>query len=662
MEYVQGRPLSERIGEHNLAVDEVLGLGIQIADALAHAHERGVIHRDLKSVNIVITQGGQAKVLDFGLAKRIDHEHRGETETQVSVTEPGMLVGTLAYMAPEQLRGQHADARSDIWSFGVVLYEMATGGRPFQGTTVFELSSAILTASPQPLPRNIPAELAAIIEHCVDKAPARRYSSGHQLLEALRAVRSRTTPIGLGSASKRRRSLAVLPLQNLSGDPNQDYFVDGMHEALITDLAKISTLRVIARPSLMRLKHTQKTPSEIAKELNVDAILTGSAVRSGNRVRITAQLIDAASEEHLWADRYERELHDVLALQNEILESVIREIQLQLTPQEQTRLAAKVKPINLEAYEAYLKGRFHSFKLSDEHHATALNYFQLALEKDPEYALAHAGIAAAWLIRCNTGFAPVVDALPQAKAAISRALELDEGLAEVLHVAATIKFVYDWDFGAAEELFQKAIQLSPNHADAHFFYADFLISMRREEEAIAELERALDLDPLNSLFHCFRGWHLTYIGRCDDAIAQLSKTVKAEPGFSSARLGLWGAFYMKGEFEKALEEAKNFFELLGDGEVEGALIAGYERGGYFEAMRHAANVMTERSSRSHVPAVRIARLYAHAAEIDHALTWLEEAYRRRETTIIHIGVGWDWKILHGEPRFQDLLHRIGLPD
>jgi len=661
MEYIQGRTLSERIREHHLAVDEILQLGVQIADALAHAHERGVIHRDLKSANIVITPDGQAKVLDFGLARRIEHEHRGETETRVSWTEPGMLVGTLAYMAPEQLKGQRADARSDVWSFGVVLYEMATGGQPFQGTTLFELSSAILTQPPQPPPRHIPAELAAVIECCVEKAPARRYESGRQVLKALEAVRSGTAPMGLRTALARRRSLAVLPLQNLSGDPNQDYFVDGMHEALITDLAKISTLRVIARPSLMRLKHTQKTPREIAEELNVDAILTGSALRSGSRVRITAQLIDAASEEHLWADRYDRELRDVLSLQNEIVESVIREIQLQLTPQEQKRLAAKAKQINPEAYEAYLKGRFHWYKLSNEHHETALNYFQLALEKDPEYALAYAGIAAAWMTRSETGFAPIVDVLPKAKAAISRALELDDGLAEVHEVFANMKFTCDWDFVAAEKAFQTAIQISPNYADAHFFYSDFLMTMKRQDDAIAEFERALELDPLNSFLHCFWGWHLAFLGRYDDAIAWLSKTVKDEPSFPSARMGLWGAFYMKGEFEKAFEEAEIFFALLGDAAVESALKAGYERGGYFEAMRHAANVMTERSTRTHVPAVRIARLYAHASEIDRALMWLEEAYRRRETPLVHIGVGWDWKILHGEPRFQDLLDRIGLP-
>jgi TolB-like protein/tetratricopeptide (TPR) repeat protein len=572
-----------------------------------------------------------------------------------------MLIGTVAYMAPEQLRGLPADTRSDVWALGVVLYEMVTGARPFQGRTYFELSSAILREPPVPLPSHVPTELAAVIEHCLEKEPAPRYRHGGDVRAALEAIQSGAVPAPVVWRSRLgRRRLAVLPLQNLSGDLEQEYFVEGTHEALITDLAGISALRVIARSSVMRYKGTEAPLPEIAEQLKVDAVLTGSVMRLGDDVRITAQLVDVSTEELLWAGRYERPLRHVMSLQNEIVTAIVRAIELQLTPQEQARLA-RSRPVNPEAYEAYLKGRFHWYKISPEHYDTALEYFQLALEKDPNYALAYAGIANTWLSRGDSGVVPAGEALPKLKAAVSRAMELDDTLAEVHEISANLKFVYEWDWTGAETEFQRAMQLNPNYADAHFFYSDFLISMKRPEEATAEMDRALELDPLNSFFHCFVGWHLVYSRRYDDAIAQLSRTLKAEPDFSSVRLGLWGAFYQKRMYDEALEQARRFFAVLGDSEVEQALVGGYARDGYAGAMRGAAEKLEERAIRVYVPAFRIARLYAHASEKDQAFEWLEKAYEKRETPLIHLGVGWDWDSLRDDARFQDLLRRMNLP-
>jgi serine/threonine-protein kinase len=661
MELIEGQPLDRVIPAGGLPVQQVLRYGLQIADAVAHAHACRIIHRDLKASNTLITPEGRAKVLDFGLAKRLSGGELVEARTQAPLTKPGMLAGTPAYMAPEQLLGQPADARSDVWALGVVLYEMVAGGQPFRGRTHFELSSAILREPPAPLPVHALPELAAVIGRCLEKEPPGRYADGGQVRTALEAIRTggAVVPVVFPPPPARRR-LAVLPLQNLSGDPEHDYFVEGTHDALITDLAGIGALRVIARSSVMRYKDREAPLPEIGDQLKVDIVLTGTVMRVGDRVRITAQLVDVSTEEHLWAGRYERGLADVLSLQSEIVASIARAIELQLTSGEQARLARR-RPVNPEAYEACLKGRFHWYKVSREHWDTALEYFRAALEKDPSSALAHAGIAMTWVMRGDAGVVPAREAYPKLKAALSKAIELDDTLAEVHEISANARFLYEWDWPGAEREFLRAIQLNPNYADAHLFYSDFLIVMKRVEEARAEMSRALELDPLNSFLQCFLGWHSVYLRHNDDAIAQLRKVLQAEPVFSSAHLGLWGAFYRKGMSEEALEEARKFFAALGDTEVERSLEGGHDEDGYAGAMRRAAATLTERECRSYVPAIRIARLYAHASEEDRALEWLEKAYERRETPLIHLGVGWDWDCLRGDPRFEDLLRRMSLP-
>src|SRR5208337_2124855 len=456
------------------------------------------------------------------------------------------------------------------------------------------------------------------------------------------------------------RSLAELPLSNLTGDPQQDYFVDGMTDALITDLAKIRTVKVISRTSVMRYKGSNKPLPEIAQALGVDGILEGSVQRSGGRVRITAQLIRAATDTHLWAESYERDARDVLTLQGEVARSVAREINVTLTPEESAHLS-RDRPLNLEVYEAYLKGQSHWYWLSREHLDTALEYFQLALQKDPNYALAHVGVANVWMMRGDSGWMPPSEAFPKAKASVSRALELDDSLAEAHITLANIESLYDHDWPAAEREFRRGIELGSNSADGHFAYADFLISMKRVDEWSKEINRTLDLDPFNPFFQCFYGWQLIYVQRYDEAIAQLSKVLATEPDFSSAHMGLWGAYYKKGMHDEALAEAIKFFVVLHDGEVADALTHGYTEGGYARAMHRGAEVLAERSKRTHVPAVRIARLYAHAGDKDEVLRWLKKAYDERETPLLHLGVAWDWDLLRTDPRFQELLRSMRFP-
>jgi len=459
----------------------------------------------------------------------------------------------------------------------------------------------------------------------------------------------------------RIRSLAVLPLANLSDDPQQEYFADGMTDALITDVSTIRAVKVISRTSVMRYKGARKPLPQIARELRVDGVIEGTVQRSNGQVRITVQLIHAATDTHLWAGSYERDFRDVLSLQGEVARAVAREIKAALTPEEATRLVS-ARPVSSAAYEADLKGQFHWYKLSPGHLDRALSYFQLALEEDPNYALAHVGIANVWLARGDAGFMPPGEAFPKARAAVLRALELDGELAEGHIALANVTALYDRDWPAGEREFRRAIELNPNSADGHFMYADFLISMKRTEEWAVEMQRVLDLDPLNPFFQCFYGWHLVYLHQCDDAILHFREALAADPGFSSAHMGLWGALYRKGMHEDALAEAGKFFAVLGDHEVENALRRGYAEGGYSRAMHFGAEMLAKRSRQCHVPGVRIARLYAHAGENDQAMEWLQSAFEQRETPLMHLSVAWDWDALRDDPRFRDLLRHVGLPE
>jgi serine/threonine-protein kinase len=644
MQLVRGQRLAELVPDDGLPVERLLEIALPMVDALRAAHERGIVHRDLKPENVMVDEEGRVKILDFGLAKlRLPEAGDGDSllSTQ-AMTQAGVVMGTVPYMSPEQVQGTPVDHRTDLFSLGVLLYEMACGTRPFSGENSASLMSSILRDAPAPVAERksgLPQRLVDLIDRCLEKDREERYQTARELhgellelereLSAGQAVVARPAakgvrlgsrlllaavlvlaivagliwflqrgsrePTSATSAGPQISSLAVLPLRNLSGDPEQDYFVDGMTEALMTDLSKIGALKVISRSSAMRYKGTEKPLAEIARELDVDAVIEGSVVREGDRVGITAQLIEAATATNLWADRYDREISSILALQGEVAQAIAREIQVTLTPEEES-LLTRARQVNPEAYDAYLKGLFHWYELTPADLDTALQYFELALEKDPDYAPAQVGIYFVWAGRQQMGLTPASEAGPKARAAALRAVEMDDTLAEAHNALAGMKTWTDWDWEGADTAFQRALELDPSFAFAHAMYSHLLITVGRIDEALVHSERALELDPYNVLFKAFHGVVLFYDRRYDDALATFRAVLAMQPDHPTA-LGFLEELLIKmGRRDELLEVQRQ--RIANDAELVSAFEQGLAEAGYEGAQRRIADLLAARYERS----------------------------------------------------------------
>jgi serine/threonine-protein kinase len=682
MELVSGEALNEHLSKHQIGADEVMRLGHEMADALAHAHASGVVHRDFKSGNVVITPGGSAKVLDFGLAGRLGDNELSEATTCTldSLELPGKIVGTLAYMAPEQLRGKAADARSDIWALGVVLYEMASGVRPFRGGTGFELSSEILSATPEPLPPGpsgeLPAQLQAVIDRCLQKEPDRRYRSASEVRAALEARQSvsNVQPAGWQawksrrptksriSPSGRRRTIrmAVLPFANLTGDPEQEYLSDGVTQEMISQLGRVrpQALSVIARSSVLRYRGGETPIDQIGRDLQIDYVLEGSARCEKNLVRITAELIQVEDQTVLWADAYERELAGILKLQSEVAQEVAEALTLELLPGEQAR-SISARSVDPDAYDAYLKGSYDWKQATPTRLEAAERYFELALERDPSYAPAYEGLAYVWVARQQMGMTPPREAGRRAKAAALRAISLDGCSAEAHEALALVKMYTDWDWEGADLEFRSSLEIAPNSASAYIYYAHYLMIVGQTEEAFRHSSRALELDPFNALFHSLHSMVLYGSRRFDDAMGAVHSALSIQPDNPVAwntLLQLQSSLGMLDELVVARRQ-----RLAHDPGLVEAFEQGLADSGYRGAHRRLADLLAARyQSSGGGDAFEVARRYVDASEYDTSVDWLEKAFEARDPNLPYVPVLPFYDPLRSNPRFQELVRRMNL--
>jgi len=711
MELVEGQTLSDRLDRGALPVDDVVRYGQQMASALAHAHARGVVHRDFKSANVVVTPERQVKVLDFGLAKQLPSEAAGAaaTRSRQSLTDVGVTPGTLAYMAPEQLPGQPADARSDIWALGVVLYELVAGQRPFQGKTGFELSSAILNQPVPAVPASVPASLAAVIDRCLAKEPGERHQRADEVGAALEVAASGQTIAAAAPARRRQRlsrslaatagglvtmalvavlllaidvggvrsrligpaatpapfvRLAVLPFANVSGDAEQEYLSDGLTTEMIALLGRLhpESLRVIARTTAMSYKRTDKPIDQIGRELGVDYVLEGSAQREAGRVRITAELIKVADQTQLWANRYERDMAGILALQSDVAQKVADALALKLLPAEQARLT-NVKSVDPEVYDLWLKGSYYTQRLTKADLDTAERYYQLALTRDPASALVHAGLSGVWVCRQQMGFASPREAGPKAKAAALRAIELDDTLARAHAALAGMHAWTEFDFPNAEREARRAIELDPNDAGLRAGRSHYLMILRRPVEAMQEIERAVAMDPLNTLNLSFYAIDLYCVRRYDEAIAQARAVLRMQSDEGVAITALLFSLHEQKRHDEAIELQASAYAgpLYGWPDVAEAVRKGYADAGYAAAFRRAADLEIAKHGNEPGVAIDAANNYVIASDHPRALDWLERAYEQRDPNLPYANCFPLYDPLRAEPRFQELLRKMGLP-
>lgn len=705
MEYVEGRPLSMEIPSAGFSLDQVERYGAQLADALAHAHSRGLIHRDLKAANVILTPSGRLKVLDFGISQRFEPGRMsdGTTVLDQSWESQHTFTGTLPYIAPEILKGQEADVRTDIWSLGVLLYEMAAGQRPFRGATAFELSAAILRERAPEIMPPLPPVLKSVIEKCLDKDPGQRYQGAGEVRAALEAATTAShthdysmvrpeEPHGPGLFSPRNllllslllgfgagliywlsgrapkpkaavplpgaiQSIAVLPLENLSGDPSEDYFADGMTDALITELSQIRKLRVISRTSVMQYKHTQKSLDQIAQELNVDAMVEGSVVRAGDRVRISAKLFQTNIEGALWAGNFERNFTDVLALQSDVATAIARGIQVELSGAEQSQLA-RSRSVVPEAYEAYLKGKYELEKRTPEAFEDAASYFQKAVEKDDTFAAAYVGLADTYLNMSNYQMGPAETLIPKAKQAVEKALELDERLAQAHTTLATIR-LYHLEGGEIEPEFLRAIALDPGYAQGLHWYALYLGAIGRKQESIREIKLAREIDPKSLIINANVGFLYYLAGDYDRAEEAEKNTLQMDPSFVGAH-GYLGQIYVeKKRFPEAIDEFRKAVSLSpGDLASQADLAHAYAMAGSRGQAEEILQEMQNAQAKQYVSTYDFAVVYAGLRNVDKTLEWLEKGYVERNGRLANLGVHPQFAFLRKEPRFQSLLEKI----
>lgn len=691
MEYISGATLKDEVTKGPLPEQKVIDLGIQLAEGLRAAHEQGVIHRDLKPANLKLTTDGNLKILDFGVAQV------GLRENTVTVksSERNVFAGTFPYVAPELWEGKAADAQSDLWSVGVVLYELITGRPAFSGGGS-ELINNILRRRPD-LPSRINPRISAgletVILKCLEKNPRHRYQSAAELRHDLQRLNEATGRLR-ATVQRRRRwiistafatlltvllfifgvsfgrqliwriqppppnTIAVLPLVDLSPTNGPDYFADGITESLTTSLGQIRSLHVVSRTSSMHYKGSHETLATIARQLHANLVLEGSVQRSGNRVRITAQLIDAASDRHLWASTYDRESGDVLSLEDEIARTVAHEVQARLTPEEEHRLTIS-RPVKPEAHDAYLEGLFYWNMRTPESLARAITLFQKATDFDPGFAPAYVGLADSYVLLSDYQVAPSSESFPKARTAIRKALELDPGLANAHIALAYLLFRYDWRWPEAELEFKRGLELNPNDATAHHWYGEYLTLMGRFDEGLRQVHIAEELEPLSEIITADEGWFLYLARRYDESIRHLREVIATHPNFDPAWFYLGEALEQKGEYKEAIQAYQRGIALTQGATKTSGLGHAYALAGQTDA---AEAILHELEQRNFKSAVSIAIVEAGLRDKEGAIHWLEVAYRERNDGLIYLKVHPFFDPIRSDSRFQEMLRRLDFPD
>jgi eukaryotic-like serine/threonine-protein kinase len=688
MPYVEGESLRDRLQrDGSLRLDEAVRITGEIAGALEYAHARGLIHRDIKPENILF-QSGHAAVTDFGIARAMSE---GD---ETRLTRTGVAVGTVAYMSPEQAAGDtDLDARTDVYALGCVLYEMLEGGAPFAGRTPQAVLASKVTGEVPEFSGDaaVPVTVAAVVRKALATAPGSRYATPAALAEDLETA---ITAEAITAAAARRRSarrlrvlgavavvallafggqwirtvlsgptierVALLPFENERNDPAQDFFIDGMHDALITEMGQAG-IEVIGRRSVLRYRDDVTTPvRDIARELNADAVIEGFAFSEGDSVGIRVRLVDGTSEASLWSASFGAEARDIIRLYRQVTSAIAREIDLSLSPEVAARLAS-APPVDPAAYEAYLNGMYHYSRLTPQDLDSAERYFELALEIDPDYALAYNGIAAVWTGRQQFGIVSPAEAAPKVRAATQRALKADSTIAEVQYTLAVMRTWTDWDWAGGEEAFRRAIEINPGYAEARALYSHLLVFLDRPEEAVEQADLAVEADPLNSLIRALTCVTLDLVGRYDEAVVRCEEALEADPTQPVARDGLSMAWRGLGRYDEALVNEIARYRLLGDEELARVFEQGNAEGGYERAMALAAETLVARSELEFVPPDWVADFFAEAGEWERALDWLERGFEARTATMPYAVLGGWPEEVQTDPRFRELRRKMGFP-
>ena len=708
MELLEGENLRGRIERVRLPWRKAVEIGVAIAEGLSAAHAKGIVHRDLKPENIFLTSDGLVKILDFGLARMtpgMGNAGTGEDATTLladNQTVPGTMMGTVRYMSPEQARGERADARSDIFSLGCVLYEMTAGVHPFNRNTGVETIAAILKDPPAEISgagNNVPPEFETLVGHCLEKNPDDRFQSARDLAFALKSMSlaansGQATPVRAPAPPPKARpsvrprwilasvlaavllaagsywwffvggavdSLAVLPLVNAGGDPNIEYLSDGITEGIINNLAQLPNVGVASRSSVFRYKDQQADPQQIAKQLNVAALLMGRLALRGDTVSISVELVDAKTNRQIWGEQYDRKLDDLLGVQSEITREISEKLRLRLSGEEQTRLA-KRQTQDSEGYQLYLRGRYQWNKRTLDGMQQAIDLFQQAIAKDSRYALAYAGLADAYILLADYNVLPAREVMPRAREAAARALQIDDSLAEAHTSLGWVKLTHDWAWPDAEREFERALELSPSYALAHQMYGEYLTLTGKPDEAAAQMDLALKADPVSLPMNRAAASAAYYAGRYDQAIEQAQKTLQLEPTFVGAHVVLGRAYQQKRQNAEAIAEFQKALQLSeGNSNELAALAQAYAVTGNLAEARKALEELKERSAQTYVQPIWIAAILTALGDRDETFQWLQKGVADRSTWVAYLKVDPFFAPLRSDPRFTGLVQTAGLP-